>query len=365
MSADDPRWRELPILRELFLQWRPARGSAEPGAFQRSFARNWEALLESAGLVSGEARGEADRDARLLAQAGLVELKLVRYRPYQIERISLPLGAEPRLRALFADELPVPPASPFDFTAVDWQPELSFLRTARTAVAAEDLLKLNDFFAAGGRERLAVPIKERSLEIFGDEKRLDALLNTTLFRGDRLTFEQLRCFRVAEPLGWKRGSRSDGPVLVIENASTWDSYCRWNADHGRLSAVVYGCGNRFADSVSRLGDLFAEFGGRRRVLYFGDLDPQGLRIPLLASGYAKSLGLPAVEADLWSYAKLLEIGRPQKAVIEEEPIPAADFEWLGASATPVRLLFESGQRLAQEHLGWELLTALGDAPRFG
>src|ERR1700675_3778909 len=100
MSADDPDWRPFPVLREFFLQWRAARAGAPTGAFQQPFRRSWEALLEDADLISGEARREDDRDARSLSTAGLVELKTVRYRPYQIERIILPFAAEARLRAL-------------------------------------------------------------------------------------------------------------------------------------------------------------------------------------------------------------------------------------------------------------------------
>ena len=67
-------------------------------------------------------------------------------------------------------------------------------------VPLADLLKLQEFFAHGGRAKEFIPIKERSLEIFGDEKRLDALRTTILFSEGRLTLEQLCCFAVAEPL---------------------------------------------------------------------------------------------------------------------------------------------------------------------
>jgi len=61
-----------------------------------------------------------------------------------------------------------------DLRAIPWAPELRFLAATRVFVPLADLLKLQDFFARGGRERPSVPIKERSLETFGDEKRLDA-----------------------------------------------------------------------------------------------------------------------------------------------------------------------------------------------
>lgn len=360
MNSDDPRWREFPVFRELFQQWRAARCRDSAGMFQQPFRRSWESLLEDADLISGEARREADRDARTLANAGLIELKTVRYRPYQIERIAIPLSAEQRLRALFADELPTDEPR-FDPTGVEWQPELSFLRAARVGVAGDDLLKLNAFLAESRSNRVSVPIKERSLEIFGDEKRLDALRNTVLFNEGRLTLDHLRCFTVAEPLGWQRGPRTDGPVMVIENACTWDSYCRWNAEHGFFSAVIYGCGNRFLDSVARLKDVFAEIGGDRRVLYFGDLDPQGLRIPQIALRRAQSLGLPAIEADSWSYARLLELG-PEDAApqIEPDQLAPEDFLWLGDSADKAKAVFEAGLRIAQEHLGWTFLSRHSD-----
>jgi hypothetical protein len=242
----------------------------------------------------------------------------------------------------------------------DWEPRLSFLRTARLNIPFEELRRLDAFL----RNELSpgadvVPIKERSLHIFGDEKRLDALLGSALFRPDRLELlRDLRCEPVGEPLGWKRGpaSAADQPLLVVENAATWFSYCRWNKESGLFSAVVYGCGNRFVDGVRHLPDLFAELGGPRRIFYFGDLDPQGLRIPQEASARALHLGLPAVEPDLWSYRQLLAWGEGRSQPWDGEPPTDAPWEWLGELAEPARLLIASGQRLAQEHVGWHVLA---------
>ena len=223
-----------------------------------------------------------------------------------------------------------------------------------------DLRQLNEFLKYGGRERVMVPIKERSLQIFGDEKRLDMLLSSALFRHDRLDEKRdLRCEIIGVPLAWKRGpaDASGQPLIAIENAATWHSYCRWNAERCLFSAVVYGDGNRFADGTRYLADIFNELGGPRRVLYFGDLDPQGLVIPQETSSRAQSLGLPAVEPHLWSYRQLLELGSGHGQPWEGEPPSPTLCDWLGEVAEPVRLLFNSGQRLAQEHVGWEFLQS--------
>ena len=358
MNSNDLRWRRSPLLCAVFAQWRKARATAPAGKFRLPFRRDWWALLESANLDSDEPRREAEQDARALVAANLVELQCVKDRPYQIKQIIVPFEAEPHLRRIFADQLPQLPDAKFDPASVNWEPELQFLRTARLGVAPDDLLKLNAFFANGGRAQPLVPIKERSLEIFGDEKRIDALQSTSLADSQRLPLAILRCFRVSEPLGWKRGPRPDRPVIAIENACTWESYCRWNDRHGLFSAVVYGCGNRFADGIARLGDIFSELGGPRDLFYFGDLDPQGLRIPQLASRYGQSYGLPPVQPHLWSYRQLLELGAGKESALGEvEALELEDFAWLGELSGPVQQLFANGHRLAQEHVGWRFLSS--------
>jgi hypothetical protein len=88
-----------------------------------------------------------------------------------------------------------------DLKKIPWAPELRFIPSIRTSVPVDDLLKLQRFFAEDGRNLPIVPLKERSAQIFDDEKRLDALYSsTTLFQSGRLTLDQLRCVSVAEPL---------------------------------------------------------------------------------------------------------------------------------------------------------------------
>jgi hypothetical protein len=239
-----------------------------------------------------------------------------------------------------------------------WEPQLSFLREFRATISFAELCQLNDFLKGNPVAANVVPVKERSLQIFGDEKRLDTLLNSTLFRPDRLDLTRdLRCEIVGEPLPWKRGpaGAAQQPVIVIENAATWHSYCRWNLGQKQFSAVIYGCGNRFVDGAGYLGDIFAELGGPRRIFYFGDLDPQGLWIPQNASNRSQAAGGPAIEAHEWSYRQLLTIGSGRGQPWEGEPPSSTLCDWLGECAEPARILFASRQRLAQEHVGWEFI----------
>jgi hypothetical protein len=355
MNPDNPKWREIPFLCELHAQWFANRGSAtDDQTFQRPFSRKWEDLLKDADLIFAEQHKEADREARMLEQTGLLKLKMVRFRPY-IERVSIPLEAEPRLRKLFP-EFQVHTDNNFDWNAIEWEPEMRSIAEARVTTNSEDLVRLNNFLKNGGRDFPIVPIKERSLQIFGDEKRLDGMRASALFRPDRLDLKMFRCEVVGEPFGWKRGLKDTGRVLVIENAATWHSYCRWNAERHLFSAVVYGCGNRFIESIHFLADILAEFSTPQQIIYFGDLDPQGLRIPIEASAKATRLGMPPVTADLWSYRHLLTLGAGKETPYDAaDPLDPANLAWLGELAAQVQALLDSEKRLAQEHVGWEFL----------
>ena len=352
---------ELPVARALFAQWRRARGDRSEQR-TRPFTRGWEALLEDAGILSGIDREEALRDAQVLEAGGWVELKTVRYRPSQLERIGIPLEAETRWMEAFGF-VPATDEETERIRAFAWEAELAFLREARVSMPFDDLRRLNEFLASGGQARPLVPIKERSLQIFGDEKRLDALLDSSLFAPDRLNPASLRFILAHEPLAWQRGpvEAAAGPVLVLENAATWHSYTRWNQIRPQFSTTIYGAGNRFIDGIPFLAEIFRELGGVRRILYFGDLDPQGLRIPQIASVCGRAAGLPDVEPHLWSYEQLLALGAGHEQPCDDDSDQselARLTEWLADQAAPALALLSSRRRLAQERLGWEWLAAV-------
>lgn len=343
----------------LFSEWQRVRGGFT-NAGSRPFSRRWEELLEDARLTSAIERGDAEREIRELATVGWVELKTVPYKPHLIERVVIPLAAEPKWCEAFGF---VPPTDEEARSIRDypWVPAMAFVREARLNLSFAELSRINDFINSGVSERDIVPIKERSLELFGDEKRLDELLGSALFREGRLCERRdLRCEVIGVPLGWKRGpaDAAPKPLIVIENAATWQSFCRWNAERACFSAVVYGDGNRFIDGVRYLADIFLELGGHRRALYFGDLDPQGLRIPQQASQNAERRELPRIEPHLPSYRRLLELssGRGTDFATDEADLDLCD--WLEDCAEPARQLFTRHQHLPQEHLGWDALKHL-------
>jgi hypothetical protein len=201
------------------------------------FSRRWEALLEDAHLVSATERADAEHDARSLEVDSWVILAPIKHRPHLIDRIAIPLAAEARWREAFGFAPPTE-SDMHRIREYAWERKLTFLREARISIPFAKLLRLNDFIKQPRSPRELVPIKERSLQIFGDEKRLDLLIGSTLFRDGRLDLARdLGCEVIGVPFGWKRGPAAAArePIFVIENAATWHSYCRWNATRALFS----------------------------------------------------------------------------------------------------------------------------------
>jgi hypothetical protein len=293
-----------------------------------------------------------ERRARLaevldeLADTGVVELPTER---------SYDDSVKPSLPRFVRVQGLAPPPRRVSGAGVAWRPELAW--AAELSVDEQmlsDLRAVNAFFRDRGRERPIVPLRERSLQLFGYEKRLEALMGGQLFFPGRFTLEQLRCEEVHPPFVYE--SIGHGPdVLVVENHHTFVSLCRALPHAGDIGVLVYGAGAHFKGSVTFLADLARP---PRRVLYFGDLDIDGLDIAVYADSVAAAAGLPTIEPATLLYRLLLDHGRP--VPVDNPPSRYRVRKltaWLPRElrAAAAALLVD-GQRLAQEWVGTELLV---------
>lgn len=248
-------------------------------------------------------------------------------------------GVPPLPRQVRLTRAPGPPAR--ERPAEPWHPELRAAGAMRAP--AQVVRRVNRWLFAGGDRAEVVPLRERALEITGDEKAFDAGLPAPL------TLDVLRAVRIALPL--YREPVGDGPVLlVVENADTVASLvAALRPDPGPVGALAWGAGNAFGSSVLSLAA-----DPPRSIRYFGDLDVAGLRIPARASALATAEGLPPVRPATGLYRALLEHGRPATAA----PADPSDVDWLDpALRDPVRELLAGGRRLAQEAVGARVLAA--------
>jgi len=255
---------------------------------------------------------------------------------------------------------PTPAARPsFDPATFPWSPDLRFAAKLKNLPQLEILRRVHVFLASGGDSRCMVPIKERSVELFGDEKKLDTIRKSALFRAGMLSLPLLRCYQVAPPLVWERGPQTTAaPVLVVENHSAFDSFVRWNKQQSAWAAVCYGNGESFEASAPSLRDVVGQVHWDGTLLYFGDIDPKGLLIPVLASKLLAETGLPRVAPHIGCYHQLLKqaVGKNDLPKIGRLKMPSEGAKWLGDDlAARVEEWFMQGIRIPQELVGYEQL----------
>ncbi|MQA07717.1 MAG: hypothetical protein GEU98_04025 [Pseudonocardiaceae bacterium] len=237
-----------------------------------------------------------------------------------------------------------------------WHPELRWVPDASLNQSQVDKLAAINSWLHQNRGDLVVPVRERSLEIFGDEKVLDDLVRGSLFAEGRLRPELLRVRRAVPRMYTE--SVGDGDVLlVVENSDTFDSLTRvLAAEPGRIGLVGWGAGTGFEASILSVGQLDRRI---TEIRYFGDLDGAGLRTPASASELGQASGFSPVRPAVPLYDALLRLGRPQSGQKRLSPNAARALAgWLDpAQQEAVTSLLSSGERLAQEAVGLAYLLS--------
>lgn len=257
--------------------------------------------------------------------------------------------------------IPTTAPSPSTARGPVWHPDLSWAATLRVSGAQAELLEQVNawLFRGAGADQPPVPLRERSLELLGEEKALDTLVGTSLFGPGRLTLELLRTYRVTLPLHVTSVGSGD-VLLVVENSDTFDSLRRALSEApGRVGTLAWGAGAGFESSVLSVASMRPAV---REIRYFGDLDAAGLRIPAAASRLARQVGLPAVRPATALYTALLAVGRPRGTPLSLDAQRADELVgWLDPQhRQPCRLLLIEGHRIAQEAVGLAYLSATSD-----
>ena len=240
----------------------------------------------------------------------------------------------------------------FDQRSYPWNPALSFLAAEKVLPKGirEAALAIQGFLAAEGGARPPAPIKERSFDIFGDEKRLEGLQHSTILFGDgKLKLNTLRCFVVTATPVAERFVGGSG-ILIVENEATFNSFCRLCRHKRAYELVIYGRGQEILKCTAYLRRE-VEKSEVSEIGYFGDVDRRGLEIARQLS-LNPEIGRPVVPL-VFAYQALLGQVTPVA-----DPVPAC-CDWLPAElAQRAAALLSAGRRMPQEAFGWEELAAL-------
>jgi hypothetical protein len=242
-----------------------------------------------------------------------------------------------------------------------WHPLLNFAAGERNRLRLESAKRINEWLKSDPNLSLIVPIKERSLEIFGDEKRLDQLRGGTTNLFGQVSLSSLGCRLCPIPLPFEAGPAAacGQPILIIENNDTWASFSAWNRTTGCYAAVAYaggGHGKSLAYDETFIDELLSRFQARG-LFYFGDVDPAGLRIASRAAERRAQRGGLPLQPAVSLYVWLLDHGTRTTLQRTERATPA-DLAWLPEELRgAVEALFAKGHRIPQESLGTLALTA--------
>ena len=236
-------------------------------------------------------------------------------------------------------------------TSVPWRPELEWAYELRVSPAEHELLAIVNAYRRDRTDGEPIPHRERSLLLFGDEKRIDRLVRSRLFEPQRLSLDLLDCYWAAPPIAVQ--AVGDGrDIVVSENAASFHTLVRVLA--GQVGAVAYGAGGAFVQSIAGFADTTIG-----RLLYIGDLDVDGVAIPQRAAVTAEHFAIPMPEPLVEQWQLLVdaagEHGQPATPVPTE--VATELCAWFGDTdlAKDIQRLLEAGVRVPQEALTAERL----------
>ncbi|MBS1869382.1 MAG: hypothetical protein JSS99_06930 [Actinobacteria bacterium] len=208
----------------------------------------------------------------------------------------------------------------------------------------------------------ACAVRERSVDIFGDDKRLDTLLGGPLFAPGRLSLKLLDCVAAYPPLA-VRELPGGGDWLVVENATTFRTLAALSTTVPEVSLLIYGAG---AQAPAGLPALLTEHLRPPRVWWFGDIDRDGLRF---AAGAAAALAVEGL--DVAAYLPLYRALARRGVTCTSRAAPVAKVtaarlaSWIRDTEVE-RFAVEvlaAGRRAMQEQVGPRELAVM--APRRG
>jgi hypothetical protein len=172
-------------------------------------------------------------------------------------------------------------------------------------------------------------MRYRSAQVFGDEKRLEAMSRTALFGPDRLSMKLLACTRIPPPLA--AAEVGTGPdLLVVENSDPyWMAIeaLRTDTRHS-IGLVAWGAGKSFPSQIPALKVDVAGHGPiQGTVWYWGDLDPDGLAIAVEAANVATATGGPWIRPAALLWAAMAD--SPVQSAGSVDWPPTVGQQWLG------------------------------------
>lgn len=241
-----------------------------------------------------------------------------------------------------------------------WLPQLDWVRQLPTlSQDYEVFLKRVQHALREGILQQQAPMKYRSLQLTGDEKRLGDLIRTPLFRPGRLSLTLLGCVPEILPLALEE--IGEAPVaLVFENAAAFRtaSQVLQQYEHPPYGLLGFGAGKGFERSILHFQYVQHPL---TQIEYVGDLDRPGLHVARGAARLAQAEGLPPVIPASGLHRAMLtsiqHFGYPEGIEYQEkerrnDPCDEDLVSWLPEDVRGECLaIIQAGKRVPEEALG--------------
>ena len=201
------------------------------------------------------------------------------------------------LQYLREDAPPVIPERKKDVAAEwqkdPWHEKLAWCKTSSyTDSNMLDKMKIiNTFFVNMKDDEPYIPIKERSILLFGHERMLDDISKSRVFMTGNLTMGMLRCYRTWLPIVHETFEPSLGRTIIIENRDTFFSFCKACSElsPSPYKHVIFANGTSIYDSIAGIKEMSLD---RDEIEIFCDIDALGMEIPIRLQETITSMGLP-------------------------------------------------------------------------
>lgn len=229
------------------------------------------------------------------------------------------------------------------------------------------LLRVQEGFVQGTFRKQA-PLKYRSLQLTGHEKRLGELARGSLFFPGRLSFEILGCVPEILPLALERVGQ-DNIALIVENVGTFRTAYNVLKEMPQppYGWLGFGAGGGFKQSILHLKLPEHKM---ERIEYLGDIDRPGLSIAQFVRQLAEHEGLSPVipayglhQAMLNSLKQLGYPGGIEYMAKEQrnDPNDESLISWLPNEIhQEVLQLIRAGKRVPEEVLGPDEMREVWD-----
>jgi hypothetical protein len=235
-----------------------------------------------------------------------------------------------------------------------WHPSLQWVLQLRTLAPDQVtfLMRVNEGLVEGWFAQQEC-VKYRSLQLTGDEKRLESLIKGMLFGPGCLTLEMLGCEPDALPLATEHLS-SQTTMLIFENAAPFmlARSVAANTVSPRIGRLAYGAGKQVLKAFTYFSMIEPAL---KEVLYIGDLDAEGLKIAADLQRLSKSVAVrPAHEFHCAMLESAIELGAPDGwPVRDDQPLNVTDSTFSIVAPDirqKVATLIEAGRRIPEEVL---------------